>query len=440
LFVVLTLLVALTVGWFAVVEISRAQYATLKSSINAVVSSGLRNPNTALSNALYVVQRDDYNLDLVVVFPSNETTPVSKGTVTLSGTPTIADVHASLDRAVSVANLPGFVIRSLDVGGGDYLVVAGSTSDITKQNEHLALTVALAALVVALLSLALAREVTRRDFRTMAHLIDYAGDVASGHQDEPAPPVGGSKDLQELREALVVMVESLQERIAHETRNAEAMQQFINDASHELRTPLTVVKGYNELLASGQASGDVQKRAVSRMQREVHRMEDLVRDLLLLAQLGEAPRHALERVNLSDVVTQRVAEFALEHPERVVTQSVAPALAVNARPEFVDRFFNNAFTNVLRYTPESAPLSVTLESQGSHVVLFIDDGGPGLPIYGERPQRFQRFDESRSRETGGSGLGMSIMADVAESLGGAMATSKSPLGGLRLTFRLPRAN
>ena len=198
----------------------------------------------------------------MVVFPSNETTTVSTGTVPLSGRPTFADVKASLDHAVSVPNLPGFVIRSLDVGGGDYLVVAGSTAGITKQIEHLALPVALAALVVALLSLALAREVMRRDFRAMARLIDYAGDVASGDQDGPTPPSEGSRDLQELREALVGMVDSLQERIALETRNAEAMQQFIDDASHELRTPLTVVKGYNELLGSATASPEVQRRAV----------------------------------------------------------------------------------------------------------------------------------------------------------------------------------
>ncbi|MBW4078681.1 MAG: hypothetical protein HIU84_09280, partial [Acidobacteria bacterium] len=63
--------------------------------------------------------------------------------------------------------------------------------------------------------------------------------------------------------------------------------------------------------------------------------------------------------------------------------------------------------------------------------------GPGLPRYGTRPQRFMRFDPSRARTSGGSGLGMSIMADLSEVLGGSMDTSKSPLGGLRLTFHLP---
>jgi two-component system, OmpR family, sensor kinase len=439
LFVFLTLLVALTVGWFAVAESSRAQYATLNSSINAVVSSGLRDPNTALSNALYVVQHDNYNLDLVVIFPPNQITPVKTGTVPLSGRPNISDVKDSLNRAVHVANLPGFQIRSLDVGGGDYLMVAGSTAGISKQNEHLALLVAAAALVVALLSLALARQVTRRDFRTMTRLIDYAGDVASGNQNEPTPPSEGSKDLQELREALVIMVESLQQRIAFETQNAEAMQQFIDDASHELRTPLTVVKGYNEILASGTATPEVQARAVSRVQREVERMEELVRDLLLLAVLREAPHHAPERVTLSDLVSQRASEFTLDHPERLVTSEVSRDIVIEARPEFVERLLNNALTNILRHTPRDAPVRIGLHAVGANARLVVEDGGPGLPTYGVRPQRFQRFDESRSRETGGSGLGMSIMADVAESLGGVMSTERSPLGGLRLTFSLPRA-
>lgn len=439
LFVFITLLVAFTIGWFAVAESSRAQYATLDSSINAVVSSGLRDPNTALSNALYVVQRDNYNLDLVVVFPPNQVTPVKTGTVPLRGHPTIADVKVSLHHAVQVANLPGFQIRSLNVGGGDYLIVAGSTAGIAKQNEHLALLVAAAAAVVALLSLGLARQVTRRDFRTMTRLIDYAGDVASGNQNEPTPPSEGSKDLQELREALVIMVESLQQRIAFEAQNAAAMQQFIDDASHELRTPLTVVKGYNEILASGTATAEVQARAVSRVQREVERMEELVRDLLLLAVLREAPHHAPERVALSDLVSQRASEFALDHPRRLVTSEVARDIVIEARPEFVERLLNNALTNILRHTPSDAPVRIGLHAEGANARLIVEDGGPGLPTYGVRPQRFQRFDESRSRETGGSGLGMSIMADVAESLGGVMSTERSSLGGLRLNFNLPRA-
>jgi signal transduction histidine kinase len=418
---------------------SKAQYATLDSSINEVVDSGIRNPNTALSNALYVVQRDQYDLTLDVVFPNDQITQVSTPPDALRQNPTLADVRESLNRVVQPGNLPGFRIRSLDIGGGDYLVVAGSTAGISKQNQHLALLVALAAVIITLLGLVLAREVMRRDLRTMARLIDYAGDVATGDEVGPVPTSEGSRDLQELREALVVMVDALKERIELEAKSADAMQQFIDDASHELRTPLTVVKGYNDLLASGTASAEVQARAVSRMQREVVRMEELVRDLLLLAELREVPHHVAKVINLSDVVKSRVEEFALEHPNRAVTVEVIEGFSVEARLDLVERLLNNALTNVLRYTPPDAPVRVTLNGRAPLATLLIEDGGPGLPVYGVRPQRFQRYDESRSRETGGSGLGMSIMADVAEALGGSMTTERSSLGGLGLRFVIPLA-
>ncbi len=436
-FVALTFLVASTVGWFAVAMSSRSQYATLDSEINSVVDSGLRNHNTALSNALYVVQRDSYDLTLDVVSPSGAITQVNTGKVPLRKHPTLADVRNSLARVQPESNLPGFQIRSLDVGGGDYLVVAASTSRITKQNQHLALLVASAAVVIALIGLVLARQVMRRDLHSMERLIDYAGEVASGDEVGPLPPSVGSRDLQELRGALAVMVEALQERIALETKTTKAMQQFVDDASHELRTPLTVVKGYNELLASGQATPEQRIRAVTRVQREVERMEELVRDLLLLAQIREAPHHAEQSVGLSELIRNRVAEFAGEHPDRSLTSEIEPRLTIRARPDFVERLISNALNNVVRHTPRDAPLRVTLRASGGHATLLIEDGGAGLTSYGVRPQRFQRFDESRSRETGGSGLGMSIMADVAESLGGTMTTEPSVFGGLALRFVLP---
>jgi signal transduction histidine kinase len=433
----LTLLVAFTVGWFAVAMSSRAQYATLDSSINSVVDSGLRNPNTALSNALYVLQRDRYDLTLDVIFPSGVITQVNTGSTAMHHRPTLANAKDSLAHVTQVNNLPGFRVRSLNVGGGDYLLVAGSTAGITKQNQHLALLVISAGVVAALVGLLLARGVMRRDLRSMGRLIDYAGDVAGGDESGPAPPSEGSRDLRELREALVIMVDALQERVALEAKSADAMQQFIDDASHELRTPLTVVKGYNDLLASGNASPEQQVRAVSRMQREVERMEDLVRDLLLLAEMREAPQRAAQQINLSDLLRARSVDFVLEHPERSLTSDIVPAITIHARMDFVDRLLNNAFNNILRHTPRDAPVRVTLREESRQAALTIEDGGPGLPIYGVRPQRFHRFDDSRSRETGGSGLGMSMMADLAESLGGTMTTAASPLGGLALGFILP---
>ncbi len=427
-------MVALTVGWFAVDASTRSLYSTLDSKINAVIRSGVGHPNAALTNALNVVQENQYDLTLDVVDPSGAVVQVNAGDVPLRKNPNRGDALASLAKVSVQSNLPGFRVRSIYVGGGDYLVVAGSTMAITRQGRRLALDVALIGFFVALVMLVLARLVMRKDLRTMEHLIGFASAVARGDDRGQVPPSAGSRDVRELQAALATMVVALHERIAIEAKSVEAMQQFVGDASHELRTPLTVIKGYNELLTNPSINEEQRARAVERVRREVDRMDLLVADLLLSAEVREAPQHLNSRVEFSSLVSARIEDFRNDHPERVVHGEVTSGLTVRGREDLLDRLLVNSFSNIVRHTASDAAVGVTLRRDDSRAVLCIEDGGRGLPEYGIRPQRFRRFDQSRSRETGGSGLGMSIMADIAEGLGGSMSTSKSSLGGLALTF------
>lgn len=434
LLVVLTLIVALSVGWFAVAASSRTQYAALNGQLNEVVASGIGRPNVALSNALNVVQQNNFDLTLDVVDGSGKVVQINTGTVMPKGKPTIADAKASLQSVSGVANLAGFRIRSLDIGGGDFLVVAGSTSTITKQNQRLSLQVGLVGLFVAIVMLMVARFVMRKDLSTMDGLIDYASHVARGNEQRDIPPSAGSRDIRELQRALATMVEALRRRIAIETRSVEVMQQFIGDASHELRTPLTVIKGYNELMENPSISDEQRRRAIERVRREIDRMDSLVADLLLSAELREAPQHLDQIIDLSSLVLLRSEEFQSDSPSRPLTLNVEQGLQVLGRDDLLNRMLTNVFSNIIRYTNEGTPVRIGLRNSGNRVHLRIEDGGKGLPSYGERPQRFRRFDESRSRETGGSGLGMSIMADIVDGLGGTMVTEQSSLGGLALDF------
>jgi two-component system OmpR family sensor kinase len=435
LLVVLTVMVALTVGWFAVDASTRSLYSSLDAQINTVIHSGVGHPNAALSDALNVVQETGYDLTLDVVDPSGAVVQVNSGFVALRKNPTLANVHATLNKVSVQSNLPGFRLRSIYVGGGDYLVVAGSTSAISQQGGRLARDVALIGVLVAIIMLVLARLVMRKDLRTMEHLIGFASEVARGDERREVPPSAGSRDVRELQAALATMVVALHERIAIEARSVEAMQQFVGDASHELRTPLTVIKGYNELLTNPSINDEQRARAVERVRRETDRMDLLVADLLLSAEVREAPQHLNTRVDLSTLVEARVEEFRNDHPEREVSDEVTNELAIRGREDLIDRLLVNSLSNIIRHTQRDAAVKVTLRRDGSRAVLIVEDGGAGLPEYGVRPQRFRRFDQSRSRETGGSGLGMSIMADIADGLGGSLTTSKSSLGGLAITFR-----
>jgi two-component system OmpR family sensor kinase len=434
LLIVLTTMVAFLVGWFAVEASTHSLYSALDQQINAVIHSGAGHPNAALSDAVNIVQENSYPLTLDVVDPSGGVAQINTPEAPLRKKPTLANAHATLGGVGVQPDLPGFRIRSMNVGGGDYLVVAASTAAIAHQERRLALDVALIGLLIALVMLALARLVMRKDLRTMEHLISFASEVARGDERGEIPPSAGSRDVRELQAALATMVVALHEQIAIEERSVEAMQQFVGDASHELRTPLTVIKGYNELLTNPSINDEQRARAVARVRREIDRMDSLVADLLLSAEVREAPQHLNIRVELSALVEARTEEFRNDHPEREVTHEMMSGIAVRGREDLLERLLVNSFSNIVRHTASGTAVRVTLRREDSRALLCIEDAGEGLPEYGVRPQRFRRFDQSRSRETGGSGLGMSIMADIAEGLGGSMLTSKSTLGGLALTF------
>ena len=278
--------------------------------------------------------------------------------------------------------------------------------------------------------------VVRRDLRTIDELISFATSVAHGDVNRSVPPAVGSTDIRALQVALAQMVSSLQRTIATEQRISKATQQFIGDASHELRTPLTVIQGYSELLMNPAVTDDQRDRALQRVQKEVGRMDVLVNDLLFLAEVSEMPSLVGATVDLSGLVAANAKDFTIDHPDRSVTLAIEPGLVVSGRLDFFERLIVNALGNIARHTGDHDPVTISLHRDSADLILRFDDGGPGMPesTYGARPERFQRFDESRSRATGGSGLGMSIMADVATALGGLMTTARSSLGGLALTF------
>jgi two-component system OmpR family sensor kinase len=440
LLVVLTTAVATLVGWYAVHTSTRASYAALDQTIDAVIASGAGHPLTALSSALSVVQENNYDLTLDLVSSTGAVTQVVAGDSPLVRAPTLSDARRALPGVRSSADLPGFRYRSMPVGGGDLLVVAASTDAVARQNHQLVVRTAVAAALAAALLGVVARLLVQRDLTTVNRLIDYAGGVSRGELDHSIPPPGGSRDFRELQSSLSHMVASLQETIEAEQRLSLVTQRFIGDASHELRTPLTVVRGYVEMLGRDDLTDEQRWRAIERVTTEVRRMDGLVNDLLFLAEVSEVPRPEVAPVALSPLVERDARDFATDHPARAVAIDVAPDVVLAGRADYFERLLANALSNVARHTGERDPVRVSLAADGERVRLVVEDGGPGLPdgAYGAEPERFRRFDDARSRATGGSGLGLSIMADVARALGGFMATSRSDLGGLALTFSFPR--
>jgi signal transduction histidine kinase len=106
--------------------------------------------------------------------------------------------------------------------------------------------------------------------------------------------------------------------------------------------------------------------------------------------------------------------------------------------DHLKRLIQNTLNNVSRHTPDDAPVHILLTRSGKKLVLLIEDGGPGLPedSYRDGIELLNRFDSSRSRESGGSGLGLSIIAAIVHEHGGRLALRKGALGGLAVEVTL----
>lgn len=227
--------------------------------------------------------------------------------------------------------------------------------------------------------------------------------------------------------------------LALERTQREKMQEFLGDAAHELGTPLTVIKGYAELLEGNKLEGDRQLQAFTRLNSEIKRMESLIADLLILAELGEEKSGEFSALNLSQLLSESVNDFAEVASGHAFELLIDKDVILDGSEKYLQRFIANALTNIRIHAPHDVPVRITLKD-GRDIKLIIEDGGAGLPAdsYGEKIQGLKRFDPSRSRKTGGSGLGLSIMSAVVERHKGVLTLRKSDLGGLAIEVQLQR--
>lgn len=216
-------------------------------------------------------------------------------------------------------------------------------------------------------------------------------------------------------------------------RNSQ--RRFVSDASHELRSPITTIRQHAEV-----ALAHPERTTASELGEvvlaEQQRMQRLVEDLLLLARADEHAPMAREAVDLDDLAFEEGHRLRSTTSKRVDTSGVSAA-RVQGDADALRRMFRNVGENAARHA--SQRVDITLAERGSQVVLTVDDDGPGIPA-AERERvlrRFVRLDEARSRDEGGSGLGLSIVDEVVRAHGGSVSIEQSPIGGARIQITLP---
>ena len=224
-------------------------------------------------------------------------------------------------------------------------------------------------------------------------------------------------------------------RMLHRVEEAQIRQRrFVSDASHELRSPIAVIRQHAEVaLAHPEHAGTLAGTA----HLESLRMQALVDYLLLLAQADEQTlRLRRTEVDLDDLVLAEATRLRTATGLAVDTTAVT-GVRVDGDAAALQRMLSNLVDNAARHARQQIELSLTA-GEGC-AVLQVDDDGPGVPAE-ERDRVFERFvrlDNARARLDGGSGLGLAIVAEVVRAHGGAAVITDAPLGGARVTVRLP---
>lgn len=246
-------------------------------------------------------------------------------------------------------------------------------------------------------------------------------------------------EVGQLAQSMNTLLSAVETQFAARLESEARLRQFLADASHELRTPLTSIRGYAELARMQRAAGATNDDNLARIESEGTRMSRLVEDLLLLARGDRSGEPARELVDVGELVEDAVAGTRAAFPARQVEVEVRPGLHVIGDRDQLLRAVRNLLTNSAVHTAEERPIRATCAAHDDTVVIQVVDGGPGLSPEDAAHvfERFWRADKARSRQRGGSGLGMSIVASVVAANQGTVQFRSSVERGSTATIVLP---
>jgi two-component system sensor histidine kinase BaeS len=223
-------------------------------------------------------------------------------------------------------------------------------------------------------------------------------------------------------------------------KNRSARQRWMADVAHELRTPIAILKGEVESLADGVRVAD--QRMTASLQEEIDQLTALVDDLqaLALSDAGALDLHR-ETVDLCDLALQQADTFRRRMSERNIELELqaTPPLEMKGDIKRLRQLFQNLLENSCRYVQSNGHVRLLLSSDRDRVAVRLDDSGPGVSDdqLEQLFERFYRIEGSRSRATGGSGLGLSICRNIVEAHGGEIRAGHSDMGGLEIVISMP---
>jgi two-component system OmpR family sensor kinase len=329
------------------------------------------------------------------------------------------------------------------------LATISNLADVDRALNHLERIEWIVGLAVLVALAGLGVVVVRLSLRPLDDIEDTAAAISAGDLSRRVPHVDPRTEVGRLGASLNGMlgqIEAAASAQAASEREARAsedrMRRFVADASHELRTPLTSIRGFAELHRQrGGGTTEETDRLVGRIESEATRMSSLVEDLLVLARMDQGRPLQFAQVDLRPLAHDAGFDLQTLDPDRPV-DVVTPdsPVVVSADAGRVRQVLANLIGNVRTHTPGDAATTISVREAGPWAVIEVADRGPGLdPDQAAKVfERFYRADDSRGRSQGGVGLGLSIVASIADAHGGGADVQPTPGGGATFRFWLPR--
>jgi two-component system, OmpR family, sensor kinase len=382
------------------------------------------------------------NVELTPRLPSDLDLP--------SSSPSGSDSQAVYFNASSVqSGGPEFRVRACTLADDQALIVAVPLSATYGTLHHLLLVEIAVTAGALLLAGGIGWWLVRLGLRPLRDIESTAGAIAQGHLSQRVPEGRPNTEVGRLAAALNVMLSRIQGAFAQRDATEAALRQsegrlrrFVADASHELRTPVAAVSAYAELFERGAESRPKDlARVMKGIRGETARMSSLVEDLLLLARLDESRPVERAPLDLVEVARDAVEAARAVGPDWSVRLATGDPVVVSGDRGRLRQVFDNLLSNVRAHTPPGTNATVTVTTEGDDALCRIEDDGPGITAQeAERVfERFFRADPSRSRASGGAGLGLSIVAAIVAAHGGSVDAHPAAARGSVFTVKVPLA-
>jgi two-component system, OmpR family, sensor histidine kinase BaeS len=230
--------------------------------------------------------------------------------------------------------------------------------------------------------------------------------------------------------------------LAHTLEQSEKMRKrWVADISHELRTPLAVLQADLEALEDGVRRFD--EKAIGRLQKHASRLTRLVNDLyqLALTDIGDMSyrKQACDIGELLEDLSHSLDHKFAQNGLNFHFDGAQEELIALADPQRLQQLFLNLLNNSINYTQAPGQIELKLKKETNELLVTLEDSAPGVDaaLHDKLFERLYRAESSRSRETGGAGLGLSICKNIVLAHNGSIDIDHSSLGGLKISIRIP---